>query len=125
MLVLFAIFVVVAIAALIWAVVFLNRAVAPVRLAVNAAQASSEFRNAVGQPVKTGVFVRGRMDLFSSAGNAHLTIPVSGERGRGVLREWAQQDAGKWRLCGLVYRPEGGESQVTIVSDKGSPCRPD
>jgi len=113
------------VAILLWGIVFLNASLEPVRLAVITAQTSDGFRNAVGQPVQTGVFVRGRMDLFSSAGNAHLTIPVFGEKGRGVLREWAQQDSGKWRLCGLVYRAEDGESQVTIVSDKGGPCRPD
>jgi len=113
------------VAILLWGIVFLNASLEPVRLAVITAETSDAFRNAVGQPVQTGVFVRGRMDLFSRTGNAHLTIPISGQKGRGVLREWAQQDSGKWRLCGLVYRPDDGESPVTIVSDKGSPCRPD
>jgi Cytochrome oxidase complex assembly protein 1 len=113
------------VAILLWGIVFLNASVEPVRLAVITAQTSDLFREIVGQPVQTGVFVRGTMDPFSSSGNAHLTIPISGDRGVGVLREWAQQESGKWRLCWLVYRPDNGQPQVTIVSDKDSPCRPD
>ena len=122
MLVLSAIFVVATIAALIWVVVFLNRAVAPVRLAVNAAQASSEFRNAVGQPVKTGVFVRGNILSSNRFGNADLTIPISGPQGEGTLDEWAQQQAGKWHLCSVVYRSKDGQTQIVILPEESAPC---
>ncbi len=115
-------FVMFVIAILLWMMVFLNASLAPVRLAVITAQTSDVFRDVVGQPVETGVFVRGTMDLFAESGNAHLTIPISGDKSTGVLREWAQKDSGKWRLCWLVYRPESGHAQITIVSDKDTPC---
>jgi hypothetical protein len=113
------------VALLLWGIVFLNASLEPVRLAVITAQTSDVFRDVVGQPVQTGVFVRGTLDLFSSNADAHLTIPISGDKGRGVLREWAQKESGKWRLCWLVYRPEDGQTQLTIVSADHSPCRPD
>ena len=110
---------IVVIAALLWMLVFLSKAVAPVRLAVNAAQASSAFRNAVGQPVQTGTFVRGTISPFS--GNADLKIPISGDKGEGVLEEWAQQ-SGKWRLCSLVYRSKDGQTRIVILPDESAPC---
>jgi hypothetical protein len=117
-----AVITVLAIAVLLWAVVFLNRAVAPVRLAVNAAQASDTFRSAVGEPVKTGAFVRGNITLSNGSGTADLVIPISGERGAGVLEEWAQQQSGKWRLCSLVYRSKDGQTRITILPDGPAPC---
>jgi Cytochrome oxidase complex assembly protein 1 len=113
---------VLAIAALLWVVVFLNRAVAPVRLAVKAAQASGEFRNAVGEPVQTGTFVRGKMNLTGQSGNADLVIPISGDRGEGVLQEWAQQQSGKWHLCSLSYWSKDGQTRITILPDESAPC---
>ena len=111
---------IVVIAALLWMLVFLSKAVAPVRLAVNAAQASPAFRNAVGQPVQTGTFVRGTMSPFS--GNADLKIPISGDKGEGVLEEWAQQQSGKWQLCSLVYRSKDGQTRIVILPDESAPC---
>lgn len=113
---------VLAIAALLWVLVFLNRAVAPVHLAVKAAQASDNFRNAVGEPVQTGTFVRGTMNLIDESGTVDLIIPISGPREEGVLEEWAQQLSGKWHLCSLSYRSKDGQTRITILPGESSPC---
>ena len=50
----------------------------------------------------------------SGDGNADITIPVYGSLGRGVLEEWAQEGAGKWRLCSLVFH-SGKHNSITIT----------
>lgn len=90
----------------------------PVALAADAALKSSEVRDAIGEPLRFGRIpqarVRGR--------NAHLDIRVRGARGDGLLIEWAQKDAGHWKLCSLLFRDESTTTDVILVSETATHC---
>lgn len=90
----------------------------PIDLAEGAARASGEVRDALGEPLRFGripqVKVRGP--------NAHAVIRVHGSRGEGLLIEWAQQNAGRWNLCSLLFRDESTTTDVILVSRAGSGC---
>lgn len=107
----------------IWTVIFQNRAKEPVRLAADLAEGSAGVRQAIGVPLKTGRWIRGNLTTKRGEGNADITIPVHGPLGQGILQEWAQEDAGKWRLCSLLFRSEGQISaSITLVSDESTHC---
>ena len=110
-------------AAAIWIVIFQNRVREPVRLAADVAGGSADVRQVIGDRLKIGRWIRGNLVATSGDGNADLTIPVYGSLGRGVLEEWAQEGAGKWRLCSLVFHSGKHNSiTITVVDDASTRC---
>jgi hypothetical protein len=82
---------------------------------------SVQFQKKLGQPVKVGYFVRGRVIGGMDAGTADLTIPVSGPVGAGKLIDWSQTGFAGWQVCSLEFRSDDG-STIVIVPDETSHC---
>ena len=76
--------------------------------AIYLAQSSPKVAALIGLPIEPGWPVRGRLLENSGDGNADLTIRLNGSRGSGTLNEWAQRSQGKWQICSLSFRPDGG-----------------
>lgn len=72
------------------------------------AQASSEVRALLGEPVKAGWLPQGEMSVSGSEGTAQLTIPLHGPRGEAVIQVQAIKRDGTW-----VY------SQMEVVAADG------
>jgi hypothetical protein len=58
-------------------------------------------------------------------GNAYLAIGLSGPADRGTLVEWAQQNAGHWRVCSLVYHSSYKATKIELVRASESGCSHD
>ena len=58
--------------------------------------------NALGSPIEAGFFVSGKTNVSGSSGNADLTIPIWGPRGKGTIYFVASKFAGKWTFSRLV-----------------------
>lgn len=95
---------------------------APMALATSLAQTSPDVRAALGEPLTFGRFPQAKVRPAKSLLNAHIAIPVSGPRGKGTLVEWAQQDAGQWKLCSLVLHTDSDNSILVLVSGSGTTC---
>jgi len=90
--------------------------------AVRVANSSGMLKEQLGEPVKTGYWISGRLtDPCCDRGTADLQIPVSGPKGSGVLDDWSQSGLGGWRVCSLIFHPKSGHD-VVIVPDATSKC---
>lgn len=105
-----------------WIVRFERRAREPVRLATSVARRSAEVRHLIGEPIHVGRWAKGNLVANHGEGTADLTISIHGPLGRGTLLEWAQEDAGKWRLCSLLFRSNDVSTGTTLVSDASTHC---
>lgn len=114
--------VLVLLAGAIWTLSFERRIQEPVRLAAHTARSSAEVRDVIGEPVSVVRFTKGSLSAKGCNGNADLTIQVYGPRGRGTLLEWAQEDAGKWHLCSLLFRSTDTSVSTSLVSDTSTHC---
>src|SRR5579862_8971920 len=90
----------------------------PMALARDAARQSSEVNNALGEPLRFAKIPQARV----RGNNAHVAIRAAGPRGNGLLIEWAQQNAGHWRLCSLLFRDESTTTDVILVSEAATHC---
>jgi len=90
----------------------------PMALARDAARQSSEVNNALGEPLRFAKIPQARV----RGNNAHVAIRAAGPRGNGLLIEWAQQNAGHWRLCSLLFRDESTTTDVILVSEAATNC---
>jgi hypothetical protein len=82
------------------------------------ARASAEVIEIVGQPISVGWFASGEITQSSNGtGQARLAIPLSGPKGKGVLRGEAVRVAGRWRFSILRFISPGGASTVDLLGD--------
>jgi len=105
-------FVIVSVGILIWAVVGLVmgafRSSYVYQEALARARANPAVIEQLGTPIEPGRFVSGSISVSGASGEADLSIPVSGPKGRGTLYARASKRAGEWHFSMLLFAPESG-----------------
>jgi len=82
------------------------------------ARSSAEVIEIVGQPISVGWFASGEITQSSNGtGQARLTIPLSGPKGKGVIKVEAGRVAGRWRFSILRFISPGGAPKVDLLGD--------
>ena len=71
---------------------------------------------AIGTPIKEGMFVSGNTHVDGASGNADLSIPISGPKGKATIYAAATKFAGKWTYDKLVVQPASGD-QIDLLID--------
>src|SRR5438105_4291789 len=97
------------------------------KLAISTAQTSPVLALQLGQPLKTGWFISGSVEITPASGHAELTIPISGPKGAGTLYAEAHKRAGLWALDLLQFGKKGSDNRLDLLSDdsgKSSPLQP-
>lgn len=74
------------------------------QMALTRAKADQRVVAALGAPVSDGLFLSGTTNVNGSSGNADLTIPISGPKGKGTIYAVATKSAGEWTYSKLVVR---------------------
>jgi hypothetical protein len=75
---------------------------------VDRATANEEVKAALGEPIKTGFWVNGSVEITGASGKSDLAIPISGPKGSGTLYVKANRNAGKWEYSTLEVAPDSG-----------------
>jgi hypothetical protein len=83
------------------------------------AQASPEVRAALGEPIKAGWFVQGKVNVSGPSGNADLSVPLSGPKGKGTLYITAKKQAGKWEYEVLEVAVDGRQERINLLNSSG------
>lgn len=68
------------------------------------AKADQRVTNALGTPIEEGWFLSGNTKVSGSSGEADLTIPISGPKGKGTIYAVATKFAGEWTYSKLVVK---------------------
>ena len=64
--------------------------------ALRRAQKDPEVIAALGQPVQDGMFLSGSTKAQGASGEANMSVPIHGPKGKGTLFVEAQKSSGKW-----------------------------
>jgi hypothetical protein len=86
-----------------------------VKLAIATAKSNPALVERLGQPLKTGWFVAGSIEITPASGHAELAIPVSGPKGRGTIYAEARKRAGLWRLNMLQFGGEESDIRLDLL----------
>jgi Cytochrome oxidase complex assembly protein 1 len=62
----------------------------------------------LGQPIETGWYVLGQIDVTPSTGDADLIIPIHGSKASGQIFATAKKSGGDWVYSKLSMAPESG-----------------
>jgi hypothetical protein len=72
------------------------------KTAIAKAKADPGVIEALGSPVEEGMFLSGSTNVTPASGDADLSIPLSGPKGKGKLFVVAHKSAGQWTYQTLV-----------------------
>jgi Cytochrome oxidase complex assembly protein 1 len=70
---------------------------------------------ALGSPVKEGLLLSGNTNVNGASGEANLSIPVSGPKGKGTIYVAATKSLGRWNYSGLVLEIEGTHQRIDLL----------
>ena len=75
---------------------------------------------ALGSPIEEGLFLSGKTNVNGSSGEADLSVPLSGPKGKGTLYIVATKSAGQWNYSQLVLAKADGQ-RIDLLSDALEP----
>jgi hypothetical protein len=71
--------------------------------------------DALGSPITEGFLVSGNTNVNGASGEANLSIPVSGPKGRGTLYVAATKSLGRWNYSGLVLEMAKTHQRIDLL----------
>jgi hypothetical protein len=79
------------------------------------AQASPQVATRIGLPLKVGWFVSGSINTSGDSGDADLSIPISGPKGKGKILVVAKKVAGSWQFETLRVEVDSQRDQIDLL----------
>ena len=72
---------------------------------------------ALGTPIDDGLFLTGKTNVTGSSGEADLSVPISGPKGKGTLYIVAKKSAGEWTYEKLVVELARDRERINLLED--------
>ena len=85
------------------------------KTAVARAKANPEVIAALGTPIEEGMWVSGKTNVDGSSGEADITIPISGPKGKAKVYAVATKRAGRWTYSTLEAAIDGREERIDLL----------
>src|ERR1700737_2574794 len=82
--------------------------------AVAKAKANPAVIEALGSPIKEGMFVSGNTNVNGASGEANLSIPISGPKGKATIYLKAEKSLGRWNYTDLVVEIEKTGERIDL-----------
>jgi Cytochrome oxidase complex assembly protein 1 len=84
------------------------------KMAVGRAKADSRVIAALGTPIEEGWYLGGHTNVNGGSGDADLSIPISGPKGKGTIYAVATKSAGVWTYSKLVVRIDSTGEMIDL-----------
>jgi len=84
------------------------------------AQSNSLVGQRLGTPITEGWLVGGSINISNSSGNADLSVPISGPKGKATVFVTAEKTAGKWDYSVMQASIEGSSERIDLLA--GAPA---
>ncbi len=88
----------------------------PYEEGMNRARAHADVKAALGEPIESGFWLTGNINVSGSSGNADLTIPISGPRGSGTLYVAGRKTANQWQYSTMEVELSGRPNRVNLLA---------
>ena len=81
---------------------------------------NTQVRERIGETIQANWLISGQLNMSGSTGNANLSIPISGSRGRGKILAVANKSGGVWRFSKLQVMVAGQAEGIDLLPNAGS-----
>jgi hypothetical protein len=85
------------------------------KTAVARAKTNPEVVAALGEPIEEGMFLTGKTNTEGTSGEADLSIPISGPKGKAKIFAIATKRAGRWNYSTLEVEIAGREERINLL----------
>ncbi len=89
--------------------------------AIARAQSNQLVVQRLGAPISEGWLVSGSINISPGAGDADLSLPISGPKGKGTVYVRAQKTAGAWAYIMMVATTEGSNDRIDLLAGASEP----
>ncbi len=79
------------------------------------AQSNTLVAQRLGTPISEGWFVGGSINVTPASGDADLSVPISGPKGKGTVYVTAQKTAGTWAYSVMQAAIEGSSEKIDLL----------
>jgi len=80
------------------------------------AKANPEVALRLGQPIQPGWFISGSINVSGPSGDADLSIPISGPKGKGTVYVVGKKSAGEWSYTRMEVEVEGQPGRIDLLA---------
>lgn len=84
------------------------------KIAVARAKADSRVVAALGSPIEEGWWLSGNTKVNGGSGEADLSIPISGPKGKGTIYAIATKSAGEWTYSKLEVKIDSNGETIDL-----------
>jgi len=84
------------------------------KIAVARAKSDPRVTSALGTPISEGWFLSGKTNVNGGSGDADLSIPISGPKGKGTIYAVATKSAGEWSYSKLVVKVDASGETIDL-----------
>jgi hypothetical protein len=70
----------------------------------------------LGEPIESGFWVSGKMNVDNGKGNCDFTFPVSGPKGKAMVHAAASTEGNGWDYSTLQVTPNNGSPPINVLS---------
>ncbi len=85
------------------------------KLSLKKAKENSLVQEKIGKSLRSGLFVSGIISVSQLSGEADFEMPISGEKGEGVLKVKAQKIDGQWVYSVLEVDVNNSKEAIDLV----------
>jgi hypothetical protein len=87
------------------------------KMALAKAKADPRVMTALGSPIEDGFFARGKTNVSGTSGQADMTVPISGPKGKGTIYFVASKFAGEWTFSKLMVEIADTKERIDLIED--------
>ena len=88
------------------------------KTALARAKADPRVQQALGSDIHDGMFTSGKTNVTGPSGDADLSIPISGPKGKATIYVVATKSAGEWQYSKLIVKTDNGE-EIDLTGKSG------
>ncbi len=74
----------------------------------------------LGSPVTEGFLISGNTNVNGASGEANLSIPIAGPKGKGTIYVAARKSLGQWNYSGLVFEIAKTHQRINLLQSPAS-----
>jgi hypothetical protein len=79
------------------------------------AKANPAVIKGLGSPITEGFLVSGNTNVNGASGEANLSIPISGPKGKGTIYVAANKSLGRWNYSGLIVEIAKTHQRIDLL----------
>jgi len=77
-------------------------------------RANPEVTALLGEPIESGFWISGSIQVSGSSGNVDVSIPISGPKGSGTLYIVGTRAAGRWQYSTMEVEISGRTDRIDV-----------